>query len=476
MTNMSPLETLTFSQNVEQMARRAVSLLDLPAGLAEQLIVCNTILEVNFAVKLTDGCFHTFRGWRAVHSDHRLPVKGGIRYAMEVDQDEVSALAALMTYKCAIVNVPFGGSKGALMINPRQYNAEDLEKITRRFTRELVKTNFIEPAKNVPAPDMGTGEREMAWIADEYRILAQSDINYLGAVTGKPVAHGGIAGRTEATGRGVLYVVREFFRHAKDVQRAGMAGDIEGKRVIIQGLGNVGYYSAKFLAEDGAKIIAVIERDGAVINLQGLDVEALYQWRLAHNGSVKDFPGATQYIADGPSVLEMECDILVPAAMERQITAANAGRIQAQLVVEAANGPTTVAADEILNQRGILVLPDTYVNAGGVTVSYFEWIKNLTHIRFGRMERRLDEFRNQAIVDSIEQLTGKQVPDHLKRRIMWESDELSMVRSGLDDTMRLAYQEIAEEFHRDDRIQDFRTAAFVVSIKKITKSMLDMSV
>jgi glutamate dehydrogenase (NAD(P)+) len=466
----------SFRQSVERMVDRALVHVDLRNGLDEEVKACNSVIKVQFPVQLDNGNYKIFTGWRAVHADHRLPVKGGIRFASSVHQDEVEALAALMTYKCALVDVPFGGAKGGLQIDPRAYSEGELERITRRFARELLIKGYISPSENVPAPDMGTGEREMGWIADTYRIAYPNDINYLGAVTGKPVGIGGIRGRVEATGRGVQYALREFFRHPDDMKRIGMTGTLAGKTMIFQGLGNVGYHAAKFFQEeDDAVIIAIIEHDGAIINPKGLNVEAVRQ-HINETGGVKGFAGATEFIEDGKQVLEMECDILVPSALESQITVDNADRIKAKMVVEAANGPVTFAADEILRQKGILILPDFYVNAGGVTVSYFEWIKNLQHIRFGRMERRLEEYRSTAMLQALEELTGKQVPDTLRRDILIGADELSMVRSGLDDTMRGAYQEISEAFHQNPDIEDYRTAAFVVSISKIAQTMKRMGV
>lgn len=468
-------QTVSFRQSVDLMADRALAHLDLRPGLAEQIKACNTVLQVQFPVTLKDGNVHVFKGWRATHSDHRLPVKGGIRYALHVNQDEVEALAALMTYKCAIVDVPYGGSKGGLILDPRQYDEEELEIITRRFARELIEKGYISPGGNVPAPDMGTGSREMAWIADVYKKLHPTDINYFACVTGKPRTNGGISGRVEATGRGIQYATREFFRHPEDVKMAGLSGSIEGKRVVVQGLGNVGYHAAKFLSEDdGAKIICIIEWNGAIINEAGLPVEEVRQY-LTEHGSLDGFPGA-KFVADGRSCLTLDCDILVPAALESQIAADNADGIRAALIVEGANGPVTYAADEKLREKGIVVLPDAYANAGGVTVSYFEWIKNLTHIRFGRMERRLDEYRGDAIIEALQAMTGKSVPDRLRMKLTTSTDELSLVRSGLDDTMRLAYQEISEVFHTHDGITDFRTAAFVVSLSKIARTYEDMGV
>ena len=364
----------SFRDSVDIMFNRAVALLDLPPGLAEKIRVCNATYTVRFGVRLR-GEITTFTGYRAVHSEHMEPVKGGIRYSLGVNQDEVEALAALMTYKCALVDAPYGGSKGGLTIDPLAYDEHELEQITRRFAYELIKRDLIHPSQNVPAPDMGTGEREMAWIADQYQRMNTTDINARACVTGKPVSGGGIEGRTEATGRGVQYALQEFFRHPEDIGSAGLSGTLDSKAIIVQGLGNVGYHAAKFLSEeDGARITAVIERDGAVSNPEGLDIEGLKAW-IAEYGGVKGFPGAF-YTSDGTSILESACDILIPAALEGVIHRDNASRIQARLIVEAANGPVTAGGDVILREKGVVIIPDMYANAGGVTVSYFEWVNN----------------------------------------------------------------------------------------------------
>jgi len=462
----------TFRENVDRMFDRAAATLNLPMGLADQIRTCNGVYQVKFGVELRGG-YQVITGWRAVHSEHQLPVKGGIRYAYFANQEEVEALAALMSYKCAIVDVPFGGSKGALRIRPKDYTEEELEHITRRFTSELAKRGLINPGLNVPAPDMGTGEREMAWMADEYRQLFPNDINGFGCVTGKPVSMGGILGRTEATGRGVQYGMREFFRHPDDVKSAGLTGDLGGKTMVVQGLGNVGYHASKFFSEeDGVKITAVIERDGAVINDDGLNIEKLYQHKL-DTGGVKGFAGA-QHMEDGAPILEKECDILLPAAMEGQITRENADRIKAKIIAEAANGPVTFNADQSLRERGVVIVPDAYLNAGGVTVSYFEWIKNLSHIRFGRMERRYEEAKGRALVEAIEEAIGKKVSDSITQRLIQGADELTLVRSGLDDTMRESYNTIAEIYRTRDNVEDLRTAAFVLAIEKIAHSYSSM--
>jgi glutamate dehydrogenase (NAD(P)+) len=467
-------EPYSFMANVNQMFDRAVAVLDLPEDLANVMKHSRHVYQVRFPVKIR-GKYEIFIGWRAVHSEHRLPTKGGIRFAPMVDQDEVEALAALMSYKCAVADVPFGGSKGGLCFDPRRYDVEDLEKITRRFTEELARKGFISPSLNVPAPDLGTGPREMAWIADEYRRLYPNDINAIGCVTGKPPTQAGIHGRLEATGRGLQYGLREFFQHQEDVARCGLKGGLEGKRIIIQGFGNVGSHAARFLNhEDGAKIIALIERDGALIDENGLDVNAVYEHRHT-TGSLHGFPGA-RWEAKGKSILEADCDILIPAALENQITVENAPRIKAPLIAEVANGPVTAAADEVLRHNGKVIIPDLYLNAGGVTVSYFEWIKNLSHIRFGRMDRRLDELRGQRLVQVFKVMTGKEVPEDLARRVQYGADELDVIRSGLDDTMRRSYQLIREIWHEHDKVPDLRTAAFVLAIQKIVCTYQEMGV
>jgi len=464
----------SFRESVDLMVDRAMQVVGLDEGTATAVKACNSLIQLKFPVRIR-GQVEVFTGWRAVHSTHRLPAKGGIRFAPYADQDEVEALAALMTYKCAIVDVPFGGSKGALMIEPRDYERDEMQLITRRFTLELVRKGFLSPATNVPAPDVGTGQREMAWMADTYKHLCPEDINYLACVTGKPVEHGGIRGRVEATGRGVQYALQEFFRHSEDVQRAGLSGTLEGKRVVVQGLGNVGYHAAKFLSdEDDARIIAVIERDGVLLNEEGLNIENIRQYINAHK-TIRGFPDA-RFEEDGAGALELDCDILIPAALESQITVHNADRIHARLIAEAANGPVTYDADEILNRRGIVILPDAYVNAGGVTVSYFEWIRNLSHIRFGRMQRRNDELRGQQYASLIEEVTGTAIADKVKQDILRGADEIDLVRSGLDDTMRLAYQEIREIYNSNDKVNDLRTAAYVVAINKISRTYLDIGV
>lgn len=454
-----------FLDSVNFMFDRAAVKLGLTDDVIAAVRACNSTYEVNFHLKLRNK-IQSFRGYRSVHSEHIEPAKGGIRFDLGVNKEEVEALAALMTFKCALVEVPFGGSKGGLVIDPNEWSEDELEKITRRFAYELTKRDLINPAQNVPAPDMGTGPREMAWIAHEYQRQNPTDINARACVTGKPLNAGGIAGRPEATGRGVQYALREFFRHCDDVAKARLEGDLEGKRITVQGLGNVGYHAAKFLTEeDGAKITTIIERDGVIHNEQGVDVDALKD-HLLLGETLASFSGGF-YSDNWLAGLEIECDVLIPAALESVITRDNATRVKAPLIIEAANGPISADADEILIQRGHTVIPDLYANAGGVTVSYFEWVKNLSHMRFGRMQRREEEARNAAILAQLEAVLPTKLTSTARDKIVRGSAEIDLVRSGLDDTMRIAYNAIREMRDRQADDTDLRTAAYMVSIKRI---------
>ena len=462
-----------FRESVDIMYGRASSLLDLPPGLEEKIRVCNSTYTVRFGVRL-NGKIQTFTGYRSVHSEHMEPVKGGIRYSKSVNQNEVEALAALMTYKCALVEIPFGGAKGGLCIDPREFEDHELELITRRFAYELVKRNLIHPSQNVPAPDMGTGEREMAWIADQYTRMNTTDINGRACVTGKPINAGGIAGRIEATGRGIQYALREFFRHPEDRAAAGLKGNLEGKNIIIQGLGNVGYYASHFLStEDGALITAIIERNGALLNSKGMNVDEVYAHK-EETGSVKGCKEG-KFVKDGALVLENECDILIPAAIEGVINMGNAKNIKASLIIEAANGPVTAEADDVLRSKGCVIIPDMYANAGGVTVSYFEWVKNLSHIRFGRMRRKQEESRQRLLINELIRIMGEmdskaKLTEGFINNYLHGAGEIELVRSGLDDTMCTAYQSMREVWHAREDVEDLRVAAYLVAIERIAKS------
>lgn len=451
----------------------AAQFTDHDPGLLDQIKSCNSVYRFRFPIRKGNH-FEVIDAWRIEHSQHQSPTKGGIRYSEMVNEDEVMALAALMTYKCAIVNVPFGGAKGGIKINPKNYTVQELENITRRYTVELIKKNFIGPSIDVPAPDYGSGEREMSWIADTYATMNPGQLDAMGCVTGKPIALHGIAGRREATGRGVAIAIRECVSVAEDMQKLGLTTGISGKRVIVQGLGNVGYHSAKFLSEFGGIIVGLCEYEGAIYNADGLDIESVFLHRKL-SGSILGYPGAKEF-RNSLEGLEQPCDILVPAALENQITEANVHNIQAKIICEGANGPTTPEAEAIFYKNGGIIIPDMYANAGGVTVSYFEWLKNLSHVAFGRMNRRFEENSNLNLVNMVEGITGTALTPMQRATIIKGASELELVNSGLEDTMIRSYHEIRETWKSNPKIDTMRTAAFVGAINKIAVSYQTLGV
>lgn len=469
-----PDKHYSFFTAVEKSFDKAANFTKWDPGILEQIKACNAIYSMRFPVKRDSGKIEVIEAYRVQHSQHKTPCKGGIRFAAEVNQDEVMALAALMTYKCAIVNVPFGGGKGGIKINPRDYSAFELEKITRRYTSELIKKKFIGPGTDVPAPDYGTGEREMAWILDTYITMHPGEIDAAGCVTGKPVSQGGVRGRREATGLGVFFGLREVCSMPDVMEKLGLPVGVEGKRIVVQGLGNVGYHSAKFFQDAGAIVVGLAEYEGSIWSNEGLDVDKVFQHRKA-TGSILNFPGANNF-EKNTDALEMECDILIPAALENVINGENAPRVKAKMIGEAANGPLTPEADEIFAKKGTLVVPDMYLNAGGVTVSYFEWLKNLSHVRYGRMEKRFNENMNSHIVSQMEFLSGKKMGVKEKEYIVHGADEVDLVYSGLEETMIAATREIMNEWKNNPEIPDMRTAAYVVAINKVATSYAELGI
>lgn len=470
---MSGQQEYSFFAAVEKSFDKAAVFTSWDAGILEQIKQCNSVYRMHFPVKIGDK-IEVIKAYRVQHSHHKAPCKGGIRFATSVNLDEVMALAALMTYKCAIVNVPFGGAKGGITIDPKKYTVYELEKITRRYTAELIKKNFIGPGTDVPAPDYGTGEREMSWILDTYMSMRPGEIDAMGCVTGKPVSQGGVRGRREATGLGVFYGLRELCNMPDVMNKLGLPTGVEGKRVVVQGLGNVGYHSAIFFQQAGAKIVGLAEYEGAIWNNDGFDVDAVFNHRKL-SGSILNFPGANNF-ASSAEALEMDCDILIPAALENVINESNASRIKAKIIGEAANGPLTPEADEEFIRRNTVVVPDMYLNAGGVTVSYFEWLKNLSHVRYGRMEKRFSENMNERILGQIEELTNKKVSGKEREFIMHGADEVDLVRSGLEETMIGATREIMEIWKANPTIPDMRTAAYVCAINKVGTSYAELGI
>ncbi|MCC9167476.1 Glu/Leu/Phe/Val family dehydrogenase [Pontibacter harenae] len=453
-----------FLESVLQYFDHAASFSHLSPGIISQIRACNSVYKVSFPIEV-DGKVEVVEGIRVQHSHHKLPSKGGIRFSMQVDEDEVKALATLMTFKCAVVDVPFGGAKGGVKINPRTSSVKTLEKVTRRYAAELIKKNLIGPGMDVPAPDYGTGSREMAWIADTYQALKYGETNALGCVTGKPVGQGGIRGRAEATGLGVYYGIRELLSDTELLKGRGIeAGSMEGRSIIVQGLGNVGYHAAYFCQQDGALITGIAEREGGIYDPNGIDVQDAFKHR-SETGSILNYKNAKN-IENSVDLLEEECDVLIPAALENQIHSGNAANIKAKIVAEGANGPVTKDAEQILLEKGIIILPDLYLNAGGVTVSYFEWLKNLSNVRFGRMGKRAEESHFRRIVNAIESTSGKTMSANERALLIHGSDEIDLVRSGLEDTMINAYHEIRDVMDKKG-IPDLRTAAFLTAIEKI---------
>ncbi len=462
-----------FFKGVGDYFDRAAALTKIPKGLLEQIKACNSVYRMRYPVKIGNE-YVVIEAYRAQHSHHRVPTKGGIRISSMVTQDEVMALAALMTYKCAIVDVPFGGAKGGIKISPRSVTPQQLQRIVRRYTAELIKKNFIGPGIDVPAPDYGSGEREMAWILDTYMSYNPGQLDGYACVTGKPVSQNGIRGRTEATGRGIMFGIREALKIKEDMNAIGLEPGLEGKTVVVQGFGNVGYYSAKFLQEQGAKVIAISELEGAIYNPKGLNIPELHKHRL-ETGSLLGFPGSKK-LKDRYDALELPCDILVPAALENQIHEGNVDHIKAKIIAEGANGPVNPDAEKKLLKRGIMIIPDVYLNAGGVTVSYFEWLKNLSHVRFGRMQKRFDESSYLGILHTVERLTGKNISLREKSILARGAEEVDLVNSGLEETMVFAYNQIREIWKRNKDVKDLRTAAFINAITKVADDYMAMGI
>lgn len=464
----------SFLESVQRNFDKAAIHTGLPKGLTDQIKVCNAVYQMKFPVKIGSG-YEVIEAYRVQHSHHRSPTKGGIRFSHHVNQEEVMALAALMTYKCAIVDVPFGGAKGGVKISPRNYTPSQLERITRRYTVELIRKNFIGPSVDVPAPDYGTGEREMAWILDTYNTFKGGEIDAVGCVTGKPVNQGGITGRTEATGRGVYYGLREFCLQKNEMKELGLTPGIEGKTMVIQGLGNVGSYGGIISQEEGGvKVIGISEIEGTIVSDDNINIKELLAYRKA-NKTIIGFPGTTE-LKVREDWIAIKCDILVPAALESQITKANAKKIKAKIIGEAANGPITADAEEILLKRGVVIIPDMYLNAGGVTVSYFEWLKNLSHMRFGRMEKRYNQNKNMDIINTVEKMTGKSLTNREKEQVARGADEVDLVRSGLEETMVNSFHQIHDIYKKRKGITDYRTAAFVTALNKVSNDYITLGV
>jgi glutamate dehydrogenase (NAD(P)+) len=456
-----------FFDDVNQYFDAACRHTEVSPDILSQIRACNAVYRLRFPVRRDDGTIVVVEGYRAEHSHHRLPTKGGIRYSLDVSQNEVMALSALMTYKCAVVDVPFGGAKGAVCVDPRNESASFLERVTRRYTSELIRKRFIGPDVDVPAPDVGTGEREMGWVYDTYKILGPDTLNALACVTGKATTVHGVAGRREATGLGAIIALEHFLSEEEDVKPLGMETGLAGKRIIVPGLGKVGLHAALSAIQRDAIIVGISVSDGALYDEGGLDVEAVLLHR-SETGSLRGFPDA-RYLANPDALLEEPCDVLIPSALEHQITAENAPKLQAKVIVEAANGPVDPKADAILRESGTVVLPDIYANAGGVVVSYFEWIKNLSHVSFERMTRRYQQLSNNRILDAIGRLTGKSLPPDDAALLLQAPNEIDFVRTALENTMAISYENIREPWKRRS-LPDLRTSAYLSAIESVASA------
>ncbi|XP_050309051.1 glutamate dehydrogenase, mitochondrial-like [Anthonomus grandis grandis] len=442
-------------------------------AMLRQIEACESMVEVSFPLKRDNGKYEIIQGWRAQHSTHKLPVKGGLRYSEGVNADEIRALSAIMTFKCAVCDVPYGGAKSGIKIDPLKYSVRELEAITRKFSLELIKRGYLSPAQDVPAPDMGTSGREMAWISDTYaKTLGYQDLTAAGCVTGKPINQGGIHGRDAATGRGLFHATEHFINNECYMEFAGLKPGLKGKTYILQGYGNVGTHTHRYYKRAGATCVGVMEIDGSVYNEKGIEPHELDAYRLGPGkGSIKGFPGAQTIDGD---LFDKPCDILVPGAKEKVITKDNVDKIKAKLIVEGANGPITPAADRKLRERKVIIVPDILGNSGGVTVSYFEWLKNINHVSFGRLTFKYEKDANYHLLNSVQksleealckEIPIKPTPEFYKR--IAGASEKDIVHSGLAYSVERTAKGIQSTAADMDLGTDFRLAAYVMALMRI---------
>lgn len=437
---------MNFLQTFSHFYDTAIKDLSIPKGLSDQIKSCDSVYHLRFPITLDNGEIKVIDAWHGEHSHHMSPLKGGIRFSSVVNEDEVRALASLMTFKCALVNVPFGGGKGGIKIDSKDYSITELERITRRYTFELYSRNSLGPNTYVPATDYGTTSREMSWIYSTYKTLSNSNIDSAASVTSKNIAQGGVSGRKEATGRGVFIGLRELLEDKEEMAKINLKTGIKDKKVIIQGFGNVGFHTAYFLEAAGAKIIGICEYNGSIYNSDGLSPDSVKSW-LKDGKNLSEYENCKFY--DDPyHVFYEECDILVPAALEEVINEANMYKIKAKIIAEGANGPITYEADKYLAKNNTIILPDLYLNSGGVIVSYFEWLKNLNHVRWGRIE-------NQG---------GNSVK------------EVDLINNALNETMCQAFEEIRTKRRDLKNKITYREAAYKIGIEKIAHTYTEMGI
>ena len=429
--------------------------------LLEVIKAPKTVIKFNMPIRRDNGTLEVIEAYRAQHSYHRVPCKGGIRYSHDVDQQEVEALSSLMTFKCACNDIPFGGAKGGVKINPKKYSVNELERITRRYALEISKKGFLGASIDVPAPDMGTGGREMSWIKDTYSyIFGQNDVNAAACITGKPLHQGGIDGRPEATGLGVFFGVRELFTIPEFCSQYKTTVGLKGKTVIIQGYGNVGSWAHKFFQEEGSKVTGIIEHNSGVFNAEGLDQADLLAYWTKHH-SFAGYTGGQVFGADSMEIMYKECDILIPAAIEKSVNKGNMEKFQCKVMAEAANGPTTFAAHKYLVGKGVGVIPDLLINAGGVIVSYFEWLKGLEHVRLGRLTKGWERKSKKELAGLLG-ITGAKL-DGIEG-----PTEKNIVYTALEEIMNASCRQVFK--YSVEHKVNLRVAAYAQTIAKIAQT------
>lgn len=430
------------------------------------------VLKMHIPLIRDDGSVEMIPAYRCKHSHHKIPTKGGTRIAPSVNLQEVEALASLMSIKLAIADVPYGGGKGGLKLNPKDYSKGEIERVMRRYTIELAKHGFLGAACDVPGPDLGTTVWHMDIMADTYKTLyGMSDINALGCVTGKSTAVGGIIGRTESTGLGVYYCTRDVLNektYAPLRRKHKIADKLEGKKLVFQGFGNVGYWAAKFMETDGAHVVGVAEYNGSIYNAKGMNVDEIKAWFVQH-GTFKGCPAGEFF--EGNAAMFMPCDVLVPAATEQALNMHNADKVQAKMIVEGGNGVTTVRADAILNAKNVLILPDVLANGSGVTCSYFEWLKNLEHKRPGRLTKKWEETSKSNLLKGINQVLIENgidvhLEDEVGEKFMKGGDSLDIVNSALDSFMADAMQRTYKIAKEED--MTMRLASYIYALRFIS--------
>lgn len=460
----------TFLENTENYFNDATKYIQGKDDLLAYIKKPKVSAEFHFPLVRDNGKIEVIKAYRVQHSQHYLPCKGGTRYSNHVDLAETKALATLMTFKLSVHGIPFGGAKGGLRIDPSKYSEHELCRATRRYTIELAKKKMIGSGIDVPGPDLGTDSRTMNWMKDTIATYyGENDLFAAGCVTGKSIEHGGIDGRSESTGLGVFYGIREAFDNPEICKKLKVDSGLKGKTFIVQGFGNVGSWASKFLSKSGAKLVGVVEYNSSIYNKEGLNVNELIEYKNKHH-TLKGFTGGESFTSEERNPLELmekECDILIPAAIENSINMKNVNNLKCKLVAEAANGPTTYGANNILNEKGVVILPDLVLNAGGVTVSYFEWLKNIDHKEMGLLTRRWERNSKQALYKMLSNSNTNSTDKNVEMSKLDGASEREIVYSGLEEIMCSTIKNMFELAHKEKL--PYRIAAYKIAINKVIK-------